>query len=1055
MRGLVSWFVDNPIASKLAMIFIVLAGLMTFPLLDKEFFPQIEIDLIKVSVAYPGAGPEEVEKQICSRIEEAVQQLGGIEEIRSVAREGFGEVTIEVKSEEDTQRLLNDVKANVDAINTFPAESERPQIVELRWKNTMMRLQLAGDLQERALKELGESIREEIAALPSVAIVEIHTPRKYEVGIEISETALRDYGMTFDEVAAAIRAYSLNLPGGKIRDQGGDILVQTRAQADYAQDFEQIPLRRKSDGALLRVGDVATVIDGFEDLDLHSALDGRPSLELWVRNQTAPNILRTSAAVREYVEKKSATLPDNVKLSIWADASVSYKGRLDTLIYNGTGGLLLVFIVLLIFLRPSLAFWVCSGIAVAFLGAVWSLAFTSVSLNIISMFAFIMILGIVVDDAIIVGEAIHSQQSRLGDQRLGAIVGATSILAPVTFAVISTMIFFTPFFFIGDGPEAPTIATPVMLALIFSLIEALLLLPSHLGNQGGMLVNSIQQRLAKAFSPLMVFLRSLEAKRALMAAWIPAFANSYYRRFLLRSISVKSLTITVFGFAFLFSIATVRGGWLPFSFFPRVTSDYITAVATLPESAPFSQLMSVANYLESSANNLKQRTNEKYGYELMRGVHATAYGSTVRITALLEDGNDRPVGSDTLAMEFQQEIGELTGLKDLTVGYTIFDIPKPIEFVLRSDSQQQLDAFAEALAQAMKTTEGVFNVGSTLDSPSNEINLRLKPEANTLAVSLRNVSQQVRRAFYGEEVQRIPRLREDVKVLVRYPREQRSYEEVLREMYIATGVDARNNSWVPLESVVDLEYLKAYKKIERLDRKRVARVSSDVQRGFSAGQIIASLQREHIDALLKEYPGVDVKLQGEEQENQDFLREVLLYLVLSMLAIFAVMAIMFRSYWQPLLVLTAVPFGFMGAIYGHVLVGVGISMFSVLGMMACAGVVVNDNVVLIDRINQLRRTGYSARRAVVNGAIQRFRPIVLTSITTFLGLSPILFEGSVQAQFLKPMVTSLSFGVLFATFVTLVFVPMLYLTGENLSQRFGGGKMVRPGATDGLADMAS
>lgn len=1048
MRSIVQWFVDNPIASKLAMVFIVLAGLMSFPLLDKEFFPQSRIDLIKVSVAYPGAGPEEVEKQICSRIEEAVQQLGGIEEIRSVAREGFGEVTIEVRPEEDTQRLLNDIKANVDAINTFPAESERPQIVELRWKSTMMRLQLAGDLQERELKELGELIREEIAALPSVAIAEIHTPRKYEVGIEISETALLDYGLSFDEVSAAIRGYSLNVPGGKIRDQGGDILVQTRAQANYAKDFKQIPLRRKSDGSLLRVGDVADVVDGFEDLDLYSALNGKPSLEIWVRNQTAPNILRTSEAVRQYVEEKSKTLPDAIELSIWSDASVSYKGRLDTLIYNGGSGLMLVFIVLLIFLRPSLAFWVCSGIAVAFLGAIWWLLLTPVSLNIISMFAFIMILGIVVDDAIIVGESVHSRQIELGDKRLGAIEGTLSVLAPVWFAVLSTMMFFMPFFFIGDGPEAANIATPVILALIFSLFESLFLLPSHLANHSGFLINRLQALIERLLSPLAKFLQKLERGRSALSDLIPAFAGQQYRRFLLRTLSNRPLSLTTFGFLFLFAVASIQGGWLPFSFFPRVTSDYISAEATLPEAAPFSQLMSVAEYIEGSADKLKTETNSEYGYEVMKGIHVAAYGSTVRVTALLEDGNDRPVGSEVLAKRLQEEIGELQGVKELSVGFTIFKLPKPIEFVMRSDNQQQLEAFSADLVAIMSNMDGVYNVGSTLDSPSNEINLKLKPEANTLAVSLENVSQQVRRAFYGEEVQRIPRLREDVKVLVRYPRKDRSYEEALREMYVIRGglggndsadISTSDNSVtdrVPLESVVDLEYLKTYKKIERLDRKRVARVSSDIQSGFSAGQIVASLRTEHVRDLLQHYPAVNVNLEGEQQDNVDFLQEVLLFLCLSMLGIFAIMAIMFRSYWQPLLVLTAVPFGFMGAIFGHLIVGVGISMFSILGMMACAGVVVNDNVVLIDRINQLRRAGYSARRAVADGAVQRFRPIVLTSITTFLGLTPILLESSVQAQFLIPMVTSLSFGVLFATAVTLLFVPALYLSGENIAYRF-------------------
>ena len=1039
MRSIVSWFIDNPIAAKLAMFFILIAGLMTFPLLDKEFFPQIKIDLIRVTVPYPGAGPEEVEKQICARIEEAVQQLGGIEEIRSVAREGLGEVIIEVKPEEDTIRLLNDIKANVEAINTFPANSERPQIVEQRWRNTMMRLQLSGDLQERELKELGEQIREELAALPSVAIAEIRTPRKYEVGIEISEHALNDYGLTFDEVATAVRGYSFNMPAGKIRDSGGDILLQTRAQADYASDFGKIPLRRKADGALLRVGDVAEVVDSFEDIDIYSTLDGNPSLEILIRNQSSPDILRTSAAVKAYVQQKSQVLPDSASLTIWADASKSFRGRLDTLIYNGSSGLLLVFLVLLVFLKPSLAFWVCSGIAVAFMGAIWWLSLTTVSLNIISMFAFIMILGIVVDDAIIVGEAIHSQQVVHNDSRKGAIEGVMSVIAPVWFAVLSTMIFFVPFFFIGDGPEPATIATPVILALVFSLFESLYLLPSHLADKGGMVVQAIKTWLAYIISPFARVLNRLEQRRLAVAALLPLLARTHYRRALVWTVGERKLTLVVFGFLFAFAVATVKGGWLPFSFFPRVTSDYVVAEATLPEAVPFNQLMSVTDYLEESGDIIKERINSKYGYELVKGLQGVAYGTTSRITLLLEDGNDRPIGSDELARQLQEEIGELQGVKDLTVRYTIFKIPKPIEFVVRSDSQQQLEDFSAALALNMADVEGVFNIGTTLDSPSNEINLRLKPEANTLSVSLASISQQVRRAFYGEEVQRIPRLREDVRVMVRYPRDDRSYEEALREMYIASGSGMNRGALedrVPLESLVDIEYRKSYKKVERLDRKRVARISSDVQRGFDAGQIIQQIQSEQVEALLDQYPDVVIALEGEQQENESFVQEIFLFLFLSMLGIFAVMAIMFRSYWQPLLVLTAVPFGFMGAIYGHVIIGINLSLFSVLGMMACAGVVVNDNVVLIDRINQLRRAGRSPRLAVVNGAVQRFRPIVLTSVTTFLGLTPILLETSVQAQFLIPMVTSLSFGVLFASLVTLVFVPALYLAGENASYHF-------------------
>lgn len=1038
MRSVVTWFIDNPIAAKLFMVFILVSGLLTFPLLDKEFFPQIKIDTIKVSVNYPGAGPKEVEVNICKRIEEAVKQLGGIKEIRSSAIEGRGEVIIELKQGENTQILLNDIKANVDAIDSFPPDAEPPTIVDQRWRNTMMRLQLSGKVSERDLKELAETMREELAAFPSVAIAELHTPRDYELGIEISRDALLAYDITFDDVAQAIRSYSFNQPAGKIRDDAGDITMQARGQAYQAVDFEELPIRRHSDGAILRVGDVAEVVDGFVDTDIHSVLDGRRSLEIWIINQNNPNILITSEAVRNYVEQQQSLLPDGVELSIWSDASVSYQGRLDTLIYNGSSGLLLVFIVLLIFLRPSLAFWVCSGIAVAFMGAIWLLILTPVSLNIISMFSFIMILGIVVDDAIIVGESIYSQQEMTGDKRQGAINGTLSVMLPVWFAVMSTMIFFTPFFFIGERPEAATMATPVILALFFSLFESLLLLPSHIANtQQSLLARMDLIRRNQTVVSLRHQLARLELVRLNIAGSIPRFASSHYKQVLLWTMSYKRLTLLVFGFFFIFALASIRGGWLPFSFFPRVTSDYVTAEVVLPESSSFNQLMLIADHLESSAYKLKNQVNDEYQYELVEGVHVTAYGSKARVTVLLEDGNDRPVGSDVLARELQRLIGDLPLVKDLNVGFTIFNLPKPIEFVIRSNDQQQLESFSTALSNQMAEIEGVYNIGTSLDSPSTEINLQLKPEAASLSVSLADAVGQVRRAFYGEQVQRIPRQREDVKVLVRYPKQDRSYEELLNEMYIATskGSDGSARSQVPLNAVVDTVYSDGFKKIERLDLQRVARVSSDVHRGFSAGAIVNFLEQGAIADLLMQYPDVDIKLAGEEQENNEFLGEVLFFTVLSMLGIFGVMAIMFRSYWQPLLVLTAVPFGFMGGVFGHLIVGVGLSMFSILGMMACAGVVVNDNVVLIDRINTLRRSGFSAKRAVLTGAIQRFRPIVLTSVTTFLGLTPILLETSVQAQFLIPMVSSLSFGVLFATFVTLLFVPALYLVGDDIQSR--------------------
>lgn len=1041
MNYIAKWFIDNPIAAKIIMMVIFVAGILSYPLLPKQFFPQTEVDIIKVSVVYPGAGPDEVESQVTKRIEEAIEQLGGIEEIRSIVREGITEVIIEVKSGEDTQRLLNDVRANVDAITTFPTGSERPQIVENRWQNTMMRLQLAGDIPERELKELGETIRDELAALPSVTIAELRSPRNYELGIEIAEARLLEYGISFNDVANAIRNYSFNLPGGKIRDVGGDIQLQTRAQANSAADFAAIPILRKADGGIIRVGDVATIVDGFEDLNVDSKLNGQRSLAIHIINQTRPNILTTSDEVLAYIDAKQSELPSAVTFKKWSNLAIPYRGRLNTLIKNGSSGLLLVFITLVLFLRPMLAFWVCSGIAVAFFGALWAMSLTPVSLNVVSMFSFIMILGIIVDDAIIVGESVHTQQSLTGDKRLGAIRGVRMIMAPVWFAVVSTIVFFVPFFFINETVNTAHIATPVILALIFSLIESLFLLPSHLAhsNKGGKGKESFVSQLRTEIGSWAIFkwvkniFVKLDSWRVKVSDTLPMFAQTVYRRFLLRSISSRLYTLMVYGFFLIFSIGMIQGNWITFSFFPRVESNYTIATAKLPESAAYAQTYEIMRRLEASGEVLRKRLNEEYGYELILGTHALSLENTARVTLKLDDSSYRPLSSREVGRLWRELIGEVQGVTDLTVGFTIFDLPKPIGFSILSDSQYQLDNFSREFTDHLNKVEGIFDVRSSLENPSNEINFSLKSNASTLSTSLRDVSSQVRRAFFGEEVQRIPRQREDVKVFVRYPRELRSYEEALRNMKIITTAGES----IPLESVVDIDYRNVYKKIDRLDGKRVANVSADLHTGFEAKIIVEEMARYFKEELSIKYPDVDINLEGEEKENQEFIQKLYLFLSVAIMVIYGLMAVMFRSYWQPVLVLSAIPFGFMGGVFGHFLFGKGMSLFSILGMLACAGVVVNDNVVLIDRINQLRKLGHSARNAVVNAGIQRFRPIVLTSLTTFVGLTPILLETSIQAQFLIPMVISLSFGVLCATTVTLVFVPSLYLVCNSFMHRLG------------------
>lgn len=1016
MNRLVAWFVHNPIAANLLMVLIFVGGFMAMPSLDKQFFPEREINQIQVTVVYPGAGPAEVERQVVMRIEEAVDDLDGIDEMRSVASEGLAQVTLDAEADYDSQRLLNDVKSRIDAINTFPVEAERPQVTEIQWKSRMMTLTLAGDIGEANLKALGYQLRDELSALEHVSTVELRQPRKDELSIEVSEDNLRRYGLRFEDVANAVAASSLNLPAGKIRTEQGDIQLQTRNQGYRAEDFADVVVVKKRDGTELTVADVATVRDGFEELDLIARFDESMSLSLDIYVTNHPDVLLTSQEVRDYVERVQSRLPTGVRLEVWRDASVPFKQRISTLVSNGLGGLALVFIVLLLFLRPRLAFWVCTGIAVAFFGALWLLPYLGASLNMISLFAFILILGIIVDDAIIVAESIYSQQQTGMPGDRGAILGTQLVLKPVWFAVISTMLFFIPMFFLpGDGPEPKIIPQVVLLALSFSLIESMFILPAHLAH------------MPPEKPPRWGWLIAVERVRSWFANGMGRFARNRYRPALVRCLQWRGPTVAAFVAVLAVSLSVVIGGWLKMSFFPRVNVDFISGVVTLPEGGPFSDTRAVLERLESTAQAMRDIHNRE-GTEIIGHIESVGYGSSVWVTMELKDYDEVGLAPRELVSEWQEKIGPLPNVEDFEVLYTIMNLGKPISLEVSAPDVDSLRAAVDELRAELARYPGVFNVRDSLDNPRSEIELTLKPEAETLNLTLAEVARQVRRAFYGEEVQRIPRLREDVKVMVRYPEAERETVDSLHDMRVRT----RDGIEVPFDTVAAVKYVPGYRKIERIDRKRAALVTAELSAGYSAGAVVAAVRANFVPQLQQRYPQLTVDTEGEQQEQAEFISAMYRLMALAAVATFGLMAIAFRSYWQPLLLLTAVPFGVMGAIFGHLLLGRDLSMFSLMGIIACAGVVVNDNLVLIDRINNLRATGLALVDALLQAGEDRFRPIILTSVTTFIGLLPIMTETSVQAQFLIPMVISLAFGVLLATGVTLFFVPCVYLLGSRL-----------------------
>lgn len=1020
MGGPVRWFVHNPIAANLLMIFLLIGGLSGIPSLDKQFFPEFEINTVSVTVPYPGAGPSEVEEQICVRIEEAVHDLTGVKEIRSTARQGMGTVLIDAETGYDMQRLTAEVKNRVDAINTFPVDVERPIVTELAYRHLMAVVTVAGDISERELKALGEQLRDDLATQPHVSVVELRSPRPFEVSVEVSEYTLRRYGLTFSDVVAAIRNSSLNLPAGSIKSVAGDIQLQTRGQAYNRFDFERIPLLSTRDGTQVMLGEVASVVDGFADVDVRTRFNDKPSHDLFVYVTSNPNTLATSQVVNDWVERTGKQLPPGVEVALWRDSSIPFKGRVETLVKNGVGGLLLVFLVLVLFLRPLLALWVCAGIAVAFMGTFFVLQFTGVSLNMISLFAFLLVLGIVVDDAIIVGEAIYSRQMSGEPGNKGAIDGARSVLKPVMYAVISTMIFFGAMFFLpGDMAHAAvSIPVVVILALTFSLIECLWILPAHLAN------------MRPPRPSRYAWLAALERVRLRFANGMTDFASNVYRPFLERCLRANLLVISLFLVAFLLSLSLYAGGWVRTAFFPSIANDYVVADVRLPEGGAYANTLRVLGQIEGAAVQLKSEYNAEAGAgsgPLLGHINSRASGSEVRV--IVETVSDS-VDVRELADRWRELIGDPGEVESFDLKYTINDRGKPISLVMSGNSVADLRAVAQELRLALEAYPGVYNVNDTFEAPREEIVLDLKPAAENLSVTLADLARQVRQAFYGAEAQRIPRTREDVRVMVRYPEKERLAIENLKDMRVRTPAGDE----VPFDTVAAVSYQPGYLTIERLDRKRTLETTADVLTGVTTPRaVVQDVMSKRMPEWKERYPGLDIALDGELEEESDFMGAMLTNMALAMLIIYALMAIPFRSYFQPLLVLTAVPFGVMGAIFGHLILNWEISVFSFLGVIACAGVVVNDNLVLIDRINQLRAGGHSVLESLSQGAEDRFRPIILTSLTTFIGLLPIMSETSLQAQFLIPMVTSLAFGVLFATGVTLLLVPSLYLLGEQIA----------------------
>ncbi len=1025
MNGLIAWWARNPVAANLLMVGIVITGLLGFMNIEREAFPVVKANNVEVIVAWPGAAPQEVEEQIIVRVEEALTDLDNIDRIFASANEGSAYIWVRALGPVDMGAFVGNIKRRVDAISSLPRDIERPIVREQIYRDQSMRIGLYGDIGERQLNRLAEELRDEVAMLPGISIVELFGTRREEVSVELSEAALRRYGLTFDEVARAIGSTSVNVSSGRVRTESGDILLRARNLANTQTEFENIILRQDIEGGILRVGDVAKVIDGFEDEDILATLNGEPAVLIQVLSQEHMDVVKASDSVHKWVEETQKRLPEGVGLTIWWDNADVYKGRMETIVSSAVTGLLLVFLILILTLRPKVALWVTIGIATAYMGSLALLPSADVSLNIISTFAFLLVLGIVVDDAIVVGESIHHTSQQRGGSVESAILGTQLVAKPVMFAVLTTMIAFMPWLFLSGEDVQITrhISIVIILALTFSLIEAFFILPSHLRHLS-----------PESTDSKYLVVRKFLALQQAIAHSIMHFARTSYRRSLAFSLHHRYATVATFVGVFIISMGVFSSGWVKFSFMPEIEGDGVFINVDLPNDTPYERALQILKQIQAAEKQLVEEVDaqaEPGQEKLVENWYTRSRRDSVLAMVKLVPPSERELSAKDVALRLKALIGDVPDAEEITVNYTTNDSVPRLSYAISHPDMDVLLEASDALQAKLRSYDSVYYVRDDLQGSVSELHFTLLPGAERMGLTLREVSRQVRQAYYGEEVQRLPRENGDVRVMVRYPREDR-YNLASLENFRLRTADGR---MVPLLSVVDVEVASGVKEIKRRERRRSATVNANLTSDVGR-DIQKDLDENFFPQWEKDFPGVVRGAVGQAEGEARFMKEMASLYLLAFFVMYWLLAVAFGSYIQPLLIMTAIPFGYMGAVYGHLIFGLSMALFSYFGIAAAAGVVVNDNLVLMDYVNRARARGMNAVDAVLEAGPERFRPILLTTVTTFVGLIPMMAERSIQAQFLHPAVISLAFGVLVALAVTLYLVPSLYCIGEDVSDVF-------------------
>ncbi|MFV0477954.1 MAG: efflux RND transporter permease subunit [Parahaliea sp.] len=1042
---MIAWFARNSVAANLLMFSIIMGGVLAIQTeLTLEVFPDPEPDTVSISVVLRSATPEDVELGIATRIEEAVQDIEGIDKITSVSVEGSTSISIELDDSYKARDILDDIKSRVDAINTFPADAEKPVVSLDTRLHAVIDVVISGNLAEDELLAFAEQTRDDLLRIDGITQVELSGVRDYEIAIELSQDLLRQYQLTLAEISTAIANSSVDISAGNMRTAGGDVLIRSKGQAYRRSDFERIVVKTNTDGSIIRLSDVATVSDGFEEEALSTVFNGKSAAFINVSRVGDQSALDVANKVKNYLDEQQASLPEGVYLGYWDDDSTILKSRLGTMRDSALEGAILVILLLALFLRPAIGFWVFIGIPVSFLGGVIIMSMMDISLNVMSAYGFIIALGLVVDDAIVTGENVYTHMRGSESSLQAAISGTQEVATPVTFGVLTTIAAFLPIAFIEGrmGQIFAAIPAVVIPVLLFSLVESKFVLPAHLAH---------------------LRVKNNSDELSAWSRWQSRFASRFeqsivhfYKPALKVATAHRYTTLAAFVGAFALIIALISSGWMRFVFFPNIEGERGTASLTMPVGTPFEITDAYINRISAAARELqeKYRDPESGNSPIVNiltltgssgsGRGASSNVGTVSFEMTPSEERIGSISTSALVNEWRDSVGNIPGTESLTYNSSLFRAGDPINVQLSGKSLATLEEVGNRVTEQLSTYDGVFDIADSLSDGKEELHVELTPQGYVLGLSRSDVVGQIGNAYKGSQAQRIQRGRDDIRVLVRLPRSERNNIESLNNMLITTPAGGE----VPLSHVATLIPGKGPSRIMRIDGYRVLSITADVLKEQVNMTALNSDLTAYLDQLLQQFPGITYTLEGEAREQRESFGSMQSGVIAVLFVIYCLLALPLRSYTLPLVVMSVIPFGLIGAVLGHWLLDSDLTLQSVLGMMALIGVLVNDSLVLVDYCNQRLRAGDTLENAIIDSGVSRFRPVFLTSATTFFGLLPLLMERSIDAQFLIPMAISLGFGIIFATVITLILVPTNLLIARDLGRLLKGRSHTDPVAGD-------